>query len=110
MGLSENWNVTGMYDKLRVEGMLLPVMSVKCGVCIQEMKGCTENQPEAGFGFMYGYMFSQALQMFYTLGQILPWWRKLLSVSQARLKNSLTVWLLGHSLAFSPGFSQADLC
>ena len=29
MGLSENWNVTGMYDKLRVEGMLLPGMSVK---------------------------------------------------------------------------------
>lgn len=61
------------------------------------------------FGFMYGYMFSQALKMFYTLGQILPWWRKLLSVSRAQLENSLTVWLLGHSLAFSPGFSQADV-
>ena len=84
-------------------------MSVKCGVCIQELKGCTESQPEAGFGFMYSYMFSQALQVFHTLGQILPWWRKRLSVSQAQLENPLTIWLLGHFLAFSPRFSQADL-
>lgn len=34
MRLSENWNVTRMYDKLWVEGMLLSVISVKCGICV----------------------------------------------------------------------------
>lgn len=41
---------------------------MECGVCIQELKECTESEPEADFGFMYGYMFSQALGLFYTLG------------------------------------------
>lgn len=46
MRLSENWNVTRMYDKLWVEGMLLSVISVKCGICVEELKECTESQPE----------------------------------------------------------------
>lgn len=59
-----------------VEGMLLSVISVKCGICVEELKEYL--RASQSFGFMYGYMFSQALKMFYTLGQILPWWRKLL--------------------------------
>lgn len=33
-------------------GILLPVITVKCGICSQ-LKGCTESKPETEFGFMY---------------------------------------------------------
>lgn len=84
-----------MHDKLLFEGILQYMMLVKCSVRIRELKGCTQSKPEAGFGFMYGYMFSWALQLFYTLGQILPSGGSFsLEVSQAHLENSLTLWLL----------------
>lgn len=68
-------------------------MPVRYDVYVQDLKGYTASKPEADFGFMYGYMFSQALQVFYTLVQILPRWRKLLSGSKSgtfrKLINSL---------------------
>lgn len=48
LGLSRNWNVTGAYDKLLVEGMLLLVRSVKCDVGSRPLKGRAENEWGAG--------------------------------------------------------------
>lgn len=110
MGLCENWNVTGMYDKLRLEGMLLHVLSVKGGVCIQELKGCAECQPEAGFGFMFGYMFSQALQWFLYFGPDSPLVEEASLCKSGTVRKPINCLAPGaFSLAFSPGLSQADL-
>lgn len=74
MGLSQNWNVTGMYDKLLVEGILLHVMSVKCGICSQRLKGCTETRPRPTLDLCMIACFLRGSKgyFFNTVGQILP--------------------------------------
>lgn len=119
VGLSHNWNVTGMHDKLLVEGILQHAMSVKCSICSQQLKGCTESKPEDDFGFMYGCMFPQGLQLLYTLGQILRRWRKLLSGSKSGTVRKFINSLVPGALSVDflprlfqkhiPNFSQEDL-
>lgn len=55
MRLSENWNVTRMYDKLWVEGML-SVISVKCGICVEELKSAL--RASQSFGYVRLHVFS----------------------------------------------------
>ena len=87
-------------------------MSVECVVCIQERKGCTESKPEADFGFMYGYMFSQTLGLFFTLSQILPGGGSFfLEVINPLAPGALSLAFI-LSLNFGkpvPSLSQADL-
>ena len=90
--------MTGVHDKLLVKGVRC--MGCRSSVLSAPKNGkgvCTESKPEADSGFMYSYMFSQTLGLFFTLSRILPGGGSFfLEVSQAHLGNSLTLWLLGH--------------